>query len=337
MSSDSSDSFSGIPEPPCSGASEFPSDSSPFRSWVFIIVHLLSSAFLLLFVFWTLMTYRELEAMRSGEASSAHLLIVFDQPPPKKEIAGLQATLEKIVGAGNVSPMPVEAGQGPTERRTRQRVLSVLLVPGQDAAGRPVLLADMIRSISQVVHNDARIQDVVYSPDWISRVDALMFLSLSLRKGLLLVGSLAALAISLYWGLMGAPLFLRLRQLSRSGEPSVGAPRTSMFGQETPPPGTLPLQTLQEASPPLSFGLRSLGGALLGGISALIVLFFSWSLKSVLFPSTVPSSVPLSSGLLHEGRLLLIFVLGAFGSGLLGGALASLISPGARRTGEPLR
>ena len=207
MSSDSSDPFSGFPEAPRSATSDIPSDPSPFRSWAFIIVHLLSSAFLLLFVFWTLMTYRALEAMRSREASSAHLLIVFDQPPPKKEIAGLQATLEKIVGTGNVSPMSVQAGQGPTERRTRQRVLSVLLAPGQDAAGRPVLLADMIRSISQVVHNDARIQDVVYSPDWISRVDSLMFLSLGIRKGLLLVGALAAVSLSLYWGLMGPPPF----------------------------------------------------------------------------------------------------------------------------------
>ncbi len=335
MSSDSSDPFSGFPEAPRSATSDIPSDPSPFRSWAFIIVHLLSSAFLLLFVFWTLMTYRALEAMRSREASSAHLLIVFDQPPPKKEIAGLQATLEKIVGTGNVSPMSVQAGQGPTERRTRQRVLSVLLAPGQDAAGRPVLLADMIRSISQVVHNDARIQDVVYSPDWISRVDSLMFLSLGIRKGLLLVGALAAVSLSLYWGLMGPPLFNRLRQLSRSGELSSGSGRTSMFGQETSPSKDLPLRSRMEESLPVSFGLRSFGGAALGGISALIVLLLSWSLKSVLFPSTFPS--PLSLGLLHEGPLLLVFVLGSFGAGLLGGALAALISPKEQRTGDPLR
>ena len=336
MSSDSSQSFSDFNGAADSSPSGDPGPSSgptPLRSWLFIIVHLLASSFFLLFVFWTLVTYGSLEAMRSREAASAHLLIVFDQPPPQKEIAGLQSTLEKIVGAGNVSPMPVQSGQGPTERRTRHRVLSVLLTPGKDPQGRPVLLSDMIRSISQVVQNDARIQDVVYSPDWIARVDSLMFLSLHLRKGLVLVGSLAALSLSLYWGLMGPPLFVRLKRLSRSGEAVEPRPRTTQFRSDDNHPEILPLQE-EPPSPPV---LKSaFSAAYLGGVSALIVLLFAWSLKSLLFPPALSDFFSLSSAPPREGRFLLFFVLGALAAGFFGGLTTSLFSRRDRHAGASL-
>jgi hypothetical protein len=308
-------------------------NSSPFYAWVRILSHLLFSSFLLLFFFWTLSTAIFLEAMRSREASSAHLLIVFDQPPPQKEADGLKATLEKIVGTGNVSPMVAAPGEGPSERRTRKRILSVLLVPGTKNDGHPVLLSEMVRSITQVVHNDARVQDVVYSPDWIERIDSLLALSIKIHRGLFLLLILFALSLSLYWGAAGPDLVALLGDLSRPDEGSGGARRTPLFSQEPAASSDDPSFLKVHRSNPLP---RPFSGALFGGVSALIVLLLSWSLKGILFPegsspfAAFPGVLPLG------GRPWLLFFVGAVGCGLLGGIFSAGLSGFSKNPGDRL-
>ncbi len=316
------------------GLPESVSDPTPFRSLSFVLAHLLFSSFLLLSIFWTFSTYTILDAMRIRDASSAHLLIVFDRPPPKKEASGLQVTLEKIVGAGNVSPMPIQSGQGPTERRTRQRVLSVLLVPGKAPDGTPVSLSEMVRSISQVVHNDARIQDIVYSPDWISRVDSLMSLSLQLRKGLLLVLFLAAFSLSLYWGVLGAPLVARLGHLSRSGEGAEAFPRTGTFRSD---PSRPEIESTPRRRTPPSFFQRVFSSVLMGGTSSLIVLLFAWSLKNVLFPEPFSPLTALPLPIPFGGRLWLLLIMGSLLGGLGGGVIAAPFSSRPQSHGDSSR
>ena len=337
MSSDPSHKIAGVEGENSSFSDDTPeslSESTSFRSASFVLAHLLFSSFLLLLIFWTFSTYTLLDAMRVRDASSAHLLIVFDRPPPKKEALGLQATLEKIVGAGNVSPMPIQSGQGPTERRTRQRVLSVLLVPGKAPDGTPVSLSDMVRSISQVVHNDARIQDIVYSPDWISRVDSLMSRSLQLRKGLLLVLSLAAFALSLYWGVTGAPLIARLSRLARSGEGTELLPRTMTFRTDPSHPD---IESRRRSRTPPSFFRRVFSSVLMGGISSLIVLLFAWSLRNVLFPEPLSPLTALPIPIPFGGRLWLLFIVGSLLGGLGGGIIASLFSSRPQSHGDSSR
>jgi len=308
-----------------SGGTVFSRKPSPIHSWFRILSHLLFSSFLLLFFFWTLSTATFLEAMRNREASSAHLLIVFDQPPPQKEEEGLKATLEKIVGTGNVSPMPVASGEGPSERRTRKRILSVLLVPGTKNDGHPVLISEMVRSISQVVHNDARIQDVVYSPDWVGRVDALLALSIKIHRALILLLILFGVPLSLYWGATGARLVSLLGELSRPDEGAGGGRRTPLFSQESVVPGDAPSSTPTHRPLPLP---RPISAALFGGVSAMIVLLLSWSLKSVLFPEEVSPFAAFPGMLPVGGRLWLLFLAGAVGSGFFGGIIyAPLSSP----------
>ncbi|MGC8528572.1 MAG: hypothetical protein ACP5OP_00015 [Leptospirillia bacterium] len=244
---------------------------------------------------------------------------------------GLRVTLEKIVGAGNVSPIPIQSGQGPTERRARQRVLSVLLVPGKAPDGTPVSLSDMVRSISQVVHNDARIQDIVYSPDWISRVDSLMSLSFQIRKGLLLVLSLAAVALSLYWGVMGAFLVGRLGHLSGAGDEGESVPRTMTF---QPDPSRPEIDTRLRRRTLPSFSQRIFSSVLMGGTSSLIVLLLSWSLKNVLFPEPLSPLDSLPLPLPFGGRLWLLFLVGSLLGGLGGGIIAAVFSSGSQNHGD---
>ena len=337
MSSDSSHKVSGVEGETSSfpdGPSESVSDSTSFRTISFVLAHILFSSFLLLLIFWAFSTYSVLEAIRIRDASSAHLLIVFDRPPPKKEASGLQTTLEKIVGAGNVSPMPIQSGQGPTERRTRQRILSVLLVPGKSPDGAPVSLSEMVRSISQVVHNDARIQDIVYSPDWVSRVDSLMSLSLQLRKGLLLVLFLATLSLSLYWGVVGAPLVARLVHLSHSGEGAESLPRTRTFRTD---PSCPEIESTPRRPRPPSFFQRVFSSVLMGGISSLTALLFAWSLKNVLFPEPLSPLAPLPLPIPFGGRLWLLFIVCSLLGGLGGGVIASLFSSRGQRHGDSSR
>ncbi len=300
---------------------------SSARSWFWLMANLAFSSLILLFLFWTSTVFLILDNMRLETASAAHILLIFDTPPSPKEIQGLTATMEKIAGTGTVSSLQAPDQKSRTGRSNSRRILSVAVSLGQTPTGQFVTLSEQISSIREIVKNDSEIKEIVFNPEWVSRVDALAGISRGVRKGIVILGGLVFVGMALYWGRISLSFWSHLFPGSRSREGrSPAAPRSAIFQrqEEFPASDSVPLE--REGEPPAAI-LRLPSGALWGILAASIATFLVWAFRTALYPGLQNPFVAGAMGAHPFASHLWILFPGFCGViGLLGG-LVSIILP----------
>lgn len=289
-----------------------------FRAGSWLFLNLFFSSFLLLFLFWSLTTLTLLDGLRTQSSSSAHLLVVFLNVPSEQEVAGLKATLEKIAGTGSVLPM--SAGPLKTPSASFRRVLDVTLTLGRSAGGRVVPLADQVQSIQTLLKNDAQIRRIIFSENWIARVDALARISDRIRTSFVFFLMILSLGLAVYWGALSHTFGQAAEVTFRPGERSPEE-REPVFRRDPLPSERVPVEGVARTILPFP-GMRH--GGLFGCLCGLLALFLAWSSRQVLYP---PGMDPFHGGL--PGALspaLSAVILPAFsgGLGMLGGLVRDL-------------
>ncbi len=306
------------------------SDNLPgtsFQSWFWILSNLIFSSIFLLFVFWTLTTYLLLDNLRIESASTAHILLVFDTPPTGPEIQGLKATIEKIAGEGSVSSLKAPDLKSRVGRNNSQRILSVAVSLGRTPTGETVGLSAQIRSIQEIVRNDTAIKEIVFNPDWVSRVDLLAGISRGIKKGLEVLGGLVFLGFGLYWARVSLLLWSHLfPATSLSGRREPSGPRSPLFqreseGQDLPVPGT----EEKEGGHSSAF-LRIPFAGVWGALAASVAVFLAWSLRAFLYPGPENPFMAGAMGSLPLAKnLWILFPALCAGVGIVGGILYLLL------------
>ncbi|MDA8027534.1 MAG: hypothetical protein M0Z25_00930 [Nitrospiraceae bacterium] len=296
---------------------------NPFQSWFWIISNLIFSSIFLLFVFWTLTTYLLLDNLRVGSASTAHILLIFDTPPTGPEVQGLKATIEKIAGEGSVSSLNAPDLKSRVGRNNSQRILSVAVSMGRTPTGEMVGLSAQIRSIQEIVKNDTAIKEIVFNPDWVSRVDLLARISRGIKKGLEVLGGFVFLGFGLYWARVSPFLWSHLfPTTSLSGRRESSGARSPLFqreseGQDLPGPGPAEREGGHSSAilPILSAGVW-------GGLAASVAVFLAWSLRAFLYPGPENPFIAGAMGSLPLVQpLWILFPALSAGVGVVGGIL----------------
>ncbi len=311
--------------------------ASSARSWFWLMANLAFSSLILLFLFWTSTVFLILDNMRLETASAAHILLIFDTPPSPKEIQGLTATMEKIAGTGSLSALQAPDQKSRTGRATSRRILSVAVSLGQTPDGHFVTLSEQISSIRQILKNDSEIKEIVFNPDWVSRVDALAGISLGVRKGIVVLGGLLLVGLALYWGRISLPFWAHLFPGSRSREARAqAATRSAIFQrqEDLPPPPSAPFEKKGD-SPPVILRLPS--GALWGMLASSIAIFLVWLFRTILYPGLQnPFMVGAMGANPIASHLWILFPVFCGAIGLLGG-LVCLILPLSSKSPDVLR
>ena len=311
---------------------------NPFQSWFWIISNLIFSSIFLLFVFWTLTTYLLLDNLRVGSASTAHILLIFDTPPTAPEVQGLKATIEKIAGEGSVSSLKAPDLKSRVGRNNSQRILSVAVSMGRTPTGEMVGLSAQIRSIQEIVKNDTAIKEIVFNPDWVSRVDLLARISRGIKKGLEVLGGFVFLGFGLYWARVSPFLWSHLfPTTSLSGRRESSGARSPLFqreseGQDLPGPGPA-----ERADGHSSAILPILSAGIWGGLAASVAVFLAWSLRAFLYPGPENPFIAGAMGSLPLVQpLWILFPALSAGVGV-GGGILSLFLPFPARKREFFR
>ena len=302
---------------------------SSFQRVFWLVSNLLFSSLILLFLFWIVTSFFILDGMRSQEASTAHLLLVFDQPPSSKEIQGLVSTMEKVAGPGSVTSFQANNQSSPTERRNSKRILSVSVSLGQTPKGQTILLGDQIRSIQQIVKNDTSIKEIVFNPDWVARVDLLAGISGGMKKILAALLSFLSIGLGIYWTRWGIVLWNTLfsnRTHSSSNVQDKGD-RQPLFHREKPQPGSFEKENRESFQTFQIPGVvRLVVGGIFGVISAGAALLLSWILRRFLYPEMV---TPFARGsmvtLPFSNHIEFYFILGSGLIGILGGIFCTIL------------
>jgi len=264
--------------------------SERLREGICLFGRIVFSSVLLLFLFWSFTTIKLLNALREKSASSAHLILVFENPPSVKEVSGLQAVLEKIAGPGSVvsladsSSHPKNGG----DMRSR-RLLSVTISLGHNLDGQIVALSDQVHSIQSIVKNDSQISEVIFNPDWVSKVDEMAQISERIRVSLNVFLILLFSGIALYWGRISPSVMNGIvRTAVISAAPAPKDNRTPIFRRENISTGLTNNNTVELSRADLSesgfFG-RIRSSAALGGVCGILAIFLAWTIRSMIYPA----------------------------------------------------
>ncbi len=297
------------------------------RSWIWLMANLAFSSLILLFLFWIFSIYLILDNMRLESAAAAHILLVFETPPSPKEVLGLTATMEKVAGKGSVSSLAPPDQKSRTGRSNSRRILSVAVSLGRLPDGQTVTLAEQIRSIREIIKNDSEIKEVVFNPDWVSRVDSLAGISRGVQKGILVLGGLVCVGMAIYWGRISLSLWLHLFPGFSSRETSRPvASRSTIFQRQDENPAVVPRRAEKEKGKAATF-LCVPSGGLWGIVVAFIALFLAWMFRTALYPDKQNPFVAGAMGPFPVSNHLWILIPGFCGAiGLLGGLFCYMFS-----------
>jgi hypothetical protein len=302
-----------------------------FRGWVWIAGAVFFSSLFLFFLFWSFSVTRFLDGLRERSASSAHMLLVFGAPPSDKEVSGIKVELEKLVGPGNVISMSELSEKKSSPSFRSRKVLSITISLGVRPDGKIVTISEQVQSIQSLMKNDAQIQEVIFNPDWVAKVDEIALISERLRFSLKFFLILLFLGAALYWG-------------SVSGEIgrwifSNPAPDNSMVSKDTrlllfrrePVGGENGAVESNLPSPPESeakkAGPSPRISAAIGLFCGILAMVFAWTTKSMMYPVGMDPFQDNEIGFISHVPVWIAFPLVAGLAGLLGGFATTILRP----------
>lgn len=307
------------------------SPSDRVRVWLGFFGTTFFSALILLFLFWAFTTSNFLDDLRKKSVSSAHMLLIFGTPPSDQEISGLKVALEKIAGGKSVvsmSEMPQENKRATIRSR---RILSVTLSLGKTPGGKIVNLSDQVQSIQSIVKNDSQINEVIFNPEWVSKVDEMAHISERIRRSLILFLGVLLAGISLYWGGASREIWQFMVAFTSPVSSGWGAGDRSLQFQRVDE-GKDGIATDREFSPEsehpcFTVVTRVKTSALFGGFSGIVAIFIMWTSKSMIYPDGVNPFRDLVAGITPQIPLWVLYPILTAIAGGMGGLAHEFFSP----------
>jgi hypothetical protein len=259
------------------------------------------------------------------------MLLIFGSPPSDQEIAGLKVALEKITGGESVvsmSELPQESKRAIIRSR---RILSVTLSLGKTPGGKIVNLSDQVQSIQSIVKNDSQINEVIFNPEWVSKVDEMAHISERIQRSLVLFLVVLFAGISLYWGGASPEIWhFMVGFISPRNSEGAAGDRALQFQrvEEESNRITIDHEFARASAPPCFTVLsRMKTSALFGGFSGIVAMFIMWTSKSMIYPDGMDPFRDLGAGIAQQIPLWVLYPLLSGTAGGIGGLAYGFVFP----------